>query len=91
MIFQFGELPYDVKKMIADKCMEKNAGPFALIPEFQSFKKSKNSLMEPDYDDLNEAKLRGLYDDRITFLFYSKSNDKPLPGKDPEKPYRMNN
>ena len=37
--------------------------------------------MEPDYDDLNEAKLRGLYDDRITFLFYSKSNDKPLPGK----------
>ena len=81
MIFQFGELPYDVKKMIADKCMEKNAGPFALIPEFQSFKKSKNSLMEPDYDDLNEAKLRGLYDDRITFLFYSKSNDKPLPGK----------
>jgi len=82
MIFQFSELPYDMKHMIVDKCMEKNAGPFSLIPEFQNLKtSSKKFNNEPNYDDLNEAKLRGLYDDRITFLFYSKSNDKPLPGK----------
>jgi len=90
MIFKFSEIPYDVKKMIADKCMEKNAGPFVLIPDFQRFKdelegrinkKKVSPVLEPKYDDLSEAKLRGLYDDDIVFLFYSKSNDKPLPGK----------
>ena len=89
MIFKFSEIPYDVKKMISDKCLEKNAGPFALIPDFQRFKdgiegkqkKKEATDVEPKYDDLSEAKLRGLYTDDIAFHFYSKSNDKPLPGK----------
>jgi predicted NAD-dependent protein-ADP-ribosyltransferase YbiA (DUF1768 family) len=89
MILKFSEIPYDIKKMIADKCLERNAGPFSLIPDFQRFKdeiegkqKKKEAIdLEPKYDDLSEAKLRGLYDDDIVFHFYSKSNDKPLPGK----------
>jgi len=89
LIYKFSEIPYDIKKMIADKCLEKNAGPFSLIPDFQRFKdeiegkqKKKETIdLEPKYDDLSEAKLRGLYSDDIVFLFYSKSNDKPLPGK----------
>ena len=83
MIYKFQEIPYDIKKMIADKCLEKNAGPFAIIPDFQKFKASlkKVVIQEAQHEDLTEAKLRGLYDDEVTFLFYSKSNDKPLPGK----------
>jgi predicted NAD-dependent protein-ADP-ribosyltransferase YbiA (DUF1768 family) len=83
MIFKFVELPYDIKKMIRDKCMEKNEGPFALIPDFQKFKasKEKTAMIEAGYEDFGEAKLRGLYDDEIVFLFYNKSNDKHLPGK----------
>ena len=88
MIFKFSEIPYDIKKMIADKCLEGSdmSGPFSIIPDFRKFKglgsnKEKSITKEPQYDDLNEAKLRGLYDDDVVFLFYSKSNGKPLPGK----------
>lgn len=83
MIFKFVEIPYDIKKMIVEKCLEKNAGPFAIIPDFQKFKasQSKTVIKEAQYEDLSEAKLRGLYDDNIVLQFYSKSVGKPLPGK----------
>jgi predicted NAD-dependent protein-ADP-ribosyltransferase YbiA (DUF1768 family) len=83
LIFKFSEIPYDIKKMIYEKCMETNAGPFALIPDFQKFKAShkKTVIKEAQYEDLTESKLRGLYSDEIVFQFYSKSLDKPLPGK----------
>ena len=83
LIFKFSEIPYDIKKMIYEKCMEKNAGPFTLIPDFQKFKASqkKTVIKEAQYEDLTESKLRGLYSDEIVFQFYSKSPDKPLPGK----------
>jgi predicted NAD-dependent protein-ADP-ribosyltransferase YbiA (DUF1768 family) len=83
MIFKFSEIPYDVKKLIVEKCLERNAGPFAIIPDFIKFKAnhSKNTVKEPEYEDITESKLRGLYNDDIVFTFYSKSLDKPLPGK----------
>ena len=83
LILKFKEIPYQIKKMVSDKCMERNAGPYDLIPDFQKFKASqkKTIIQEARFDDLSESKLRGLYDDEIQFVFYSKSNDKPLPGK----------
>ena len=83
LIFKFSEIPYDIKKMIYERCLEKNAGPFAIIPDCQKFKASqkKTVIKEAQYEDLTEAKLRGLYNDDIVFQFYSKSLDKPLPGK----------
>jgi predicted NAD-dependent protein-ADP-ribosyltransferase YbiA (DUF1768 family) len=82
-IFKFIELPYDIKNLIFEKCMEKNSGQFSIIPDFQKFKagKSKNIIKEAQYEDLSESKLRALYDDNVVFQFYSKSLDKPLPGK----------
>jgi predicted NAD-dependent protein-ADP-ribosyltransferase YbiA (DUF1768 family) len=90
-ILKFQEIPYDLKRKIVEKCMEKNAGPFSLIPDFQKMKsnltkagskedKEKEEGIEENAE-LSEARLRGFYDDDIVFLFYSKSNDKPLPGK----------
>jgi len=83
LIFKFKELPYDIKKMISEKCLEKNAGPFAIIPDFVKFNAGlkRVEMKEAVYEDLSESKLRGLYDDNIVLQFYSKSIDKPLPGK----------
>jgi predicted NAD-dependent protein-ADP-ribosyltransferase YbiA (DUF1768 family) len=82
-IFKFQEIPFDIKKMIVDKCLENNSGPFAIIPDFMRFKSnvSGKKQIEPDYTELTDARLRNLYDDNIVFIFYSKSNNKPLPGK----------
>jgi len=77
MIFKFEEIPYDVKKMIVDKCMERNSGLFAMIPEFKNFKVSNNRMdvIEEDFET------RSSYEDDVVFVFYAKSNDVPLPGK----------
>ena len=83
MIFTFREIPFDVKKLITEKCMEKNAGPFHLIQDFKQFKieNGEGKQEEPAFEELSEAKIRGLYDDNIVFSFYDKSASKPLPGK----------
>ena len=83
LIFKFTEIPYDIKLLIAERCIEKNAGPFSIIPDFQKFKteNTKPVVKDSEYEDISESKLRGLYNDDIIFQFYSKSVDKPLPGK----------
>jgi predicted NAD-dependent protein-ADP-ribosyltransferase YbiA (DUF1768 family) len=62
--------------------MERNAGVFKFIPEFENFKSETVGAKETvSFDELGEAKLMNLYDDNIVFMFYHKSADKPLPGK----------
>lgn len=84
-IFQYSELPFYVKKLVVDKCLEKVGGIFSIIPDFIQ----NNHVLrgggggidaEPDYTDLSEAHMRNLYDDTIVLVFYDKSADL-LPGK----------
>jgi len=80
-IFTFKELPFDIKEMILDKCLEKNEGVFKLIPEFVRLKSEKMKGGNPRFDELSDSKIMNLYDDNIVFSFYPKSSNKPLPGK----------
>ena len=85
-IFKFSEIPYDIKKLIVKECMRKNSGIFNLIPDFKIFKNEIEPIRggygsgTPMYQELSEAKLKGLYDDHIVFSFYKHSGDQ-LPGK----------
>ena len=83
-IFKFKELPFDIKQLIVDKCLERNSGVFSLIPDFIKFKGitlPEPQHKEPVFESLSDAKIKGLYDDNTVFVFYDKSASKPLPGK----------
>ena len=88
-LLTFREIPYDIKVMVTEKCMEHNAGPYNLIPQFRTFREEELGLKGIEEDQLQgRAQARAdhssgrepLYDDATVFQFYSKSMDKPLPG-----------
>lgn len=83
-ILTYSELPYGVKMLIINKCMEMNSGIYYLIQDFRNLKEKmgipidKGSPKEPD--DYETSSNIELYDPNIVFTFYNKSQSKPLPG-----------
>ena len=81
--FAFNEIPYDIKTKIVDKCMERAAGPFYLIPEFKQFMTSLR-VVPPIKQGIGEdfgKETSGLYNSNTIFQFYHQSANGPLPGK----------
>ena len=76
--FNFEELPIDIKKLIVNKCMEGNAGPYNLIPEMNKFMTEQGK--SPKQEPVIEAPHEELYNPENVFQFYSKSRDLK-PGK----------
>jgi hypothetical protein len=84
-ILKFNEIPYHLKIMILNKCIEKNSGLFYLIQDFRNLKTQRGIRSDIDTgkkgemedDDPNEE----LYDNDETLIFYSKSETKSKPGK----------
>ena len=79
-IFKFREIPFDIKSLIINKCLERNSGPYYLIPDFKKYK--ENIGLERDIGEPNEENvINDLYDKNIVIMFHAKSNKKPKVGK----------
>jgi predicted NAD-dependent protein-ADP-ribosyltransferase YbiA (DUF1768 family) len=94
--FDFSELPESVKTLVIEKCLEKIAGPYSLIPDWI---KGEPPMAVPPQGELPqnapsiqvtqppsevvavEPLSSDLYSSGTVFRFYSKSADKPAPGK----------
>lgn len=79
-LFSFKEIPYDIKMMIINKCLEKNAGLYYLIQDFKKFKERMG--MDPEEGKKTEDDVihKDLYNKDIVFMFHEKSNNKPIAG-----------
>ena len=70
-IFDFSEIPYDVKVLIINKCMERNSGIFYLIQDFRNLK-SKIGLSpeegKQEEEENDDAYLSSMYDANIIFV-----------------------
>jgi len=78
-IFTFSEIPYDVKMLVINKCMERNAGPFNLIKDFKDLK-TKLGIVVSERANEDELLDKDLYDSAVVFMFYKDSNTKPKAG-----------
>ena len=83
-IFKFSEIPYGVKNLIVNKCLERNSGPYYLIDDFRALK-TRLGLPpnEGEYESDDDEELRDidLYDKDVVFQFYGKSDPKPKAGR----------
>jgi predicted NAD-dependent protein-ADP-ribosyltransferase YbiA (DUF1768 family) len=82
-IFKFSEVPYDVKAMVINKCMERNAGPYYLIRDFRALKQKLGLSPDeghPTTGQEQEGLEHDLYDPETVFMFHAKSDGKPKAG-----------
>ena len=70
-IFSYEHIPHYVKDLIINKCLERIAGPYALIPEF----------LQKKLDESQEPVDVALSTPDIVLTYYIRSNGKPYPGK----------
>jgi predicted NAD-dependent protein-ADP-ribosyltransferase YbiA (DUF1768 family) len=80
-IFTFKEIPYGIKVLIINKCLEKNSGIYWLIQDFRNLKAkmgfSPDSGKPLEEDDSEED----ICDKTPAFMFHEKSENAAKPGK----------
>lgn len=79
-ILKFSEVPYYIKTLVVNKCIEKNAGVFHLVTDFRDFQ-TKFGIDPVNNSYESAATMSELYDDSVHFMFYINSaNSKPGKG-----------
>jgi len=82
-IFQFREIPYDVKIMVLNRCLARTSGIYYMIQDFRNLK-TKFGIDEDEGhpDDYTEHPEKDeLFNPDTTFVFYAKSDKSVKPGK----------
>jgi predicted NAD-dependent protein-ADP-ribosyltransferase YbiA (DUF1768 family) len=82
-IFQFREVPYDVKILILNRCLERSSGAYYMIQDFRNFK-TKFGIDEDEGAPLNYEEIKGygeLFQTTTIFVFCSNSDPKMKPGE----------
>lgn len=82
-IFQFREIPYDVKILVLNRCLARMSGVYYMIQDFRNWK-TKFGIDEDEGhpDDYNESPDKGdLFNPATVFVFYAKSDKSVKPGK----------
>ena len=80
-IFKFGEIPFDIKKLVVDKCMERIAGVFNRIPSFRQFQTDLGILpLVIDTPENDGSITSGLFDPKLVLSFHSRSDQSKGPG-----------
>ena len=77
-ILKFSEIPYFIKTLVVNKCIERNAGSFHHITDFRDFQTKLG--IDPLASDSAAVVISELYDDTTHFMFYVKSADED-PGE----------
>lgn len=80
-LLKFTEIPYDIKMLIINKCMEKNSGPYYLLKDFRELKMNLGLSSDEGKRDDNEYIDYELFDNDTVFMYYNKSDPKPKAGK----------
>lgn len=83
----FKELPYRVKQLVCDKCLERLAGPFSIIPDFIEFKNKNYGDDKPVLKDIKNDSIKSLsdkskqlYNENLVYVIHSRAADLH-PGK----------
>jgi hypothetical protein len=56
--FTFKELPYDIKMLVVDKCMERLAGPYYIIPDFRALNDKIKFFVEENEEHAKQAQAK---------------------------------
>lgn len=84
-ILSFEEIPYDIKIMIINKCLEKNAGVYYLIPEFRNFKSGLITDAVEEEKEQEQIRCEENDDNAVIFLYHASSLDAKIGKGNGEK------
>lgn len=75
-LLKFKEIPYDIKMLIINKCMEKNSGPYYLLKDFRELKMNMGLSSDEGSMKNDEIINYDLFDSNTVFMFYNNSGSK---------------